>query len=145
MIGATLVMRFAGAAETALQQNCALEVVEKILLKLASALTILRVDAAAFLEQKSEPRPEAVPAAGKVDRPSDPTAQIRELQVLLESQNLAATDRFSALSRSLNEILGEARFDELREAVDDLDFPRAARLLRSAVTVRKRARAERAQ
>jgi hypothetical protein len=41
----------------------------------------------------------------------------------------------------LREILGEVRFGELRAAVDDLDFPRAARLLRETVSVRKRARA----
>jgi hypothetical protein len=56
------------------------------------------------------------------------------LQLLLESQNLAAADRFSTLSRSLREILGEVGFDELREAIDDLDFPHAARLLRDELS-----------
>jgi hypothetical protein len=116
--------------------------VEKILRQLASALTTLREDAAPLLEEEIETIPDATPAAGREDHPSDHAAQIRELQVLLESQNLAASDKFSALSRSLREIPG-VRFDELREAVDDLDFPRAARLLRETVSVKKRARTAR--
>jgi HPt (histidine-containing phosphotransfer) domain-containing protein len=145
MMGATHVMRLAGAAEAALQQDRAIEVVEKILLNLVAALTTLREGAALLLEQEIEPTLDATPTTGTPDRPSDAIAQFRELQLLLETQNLAATSRFSALSRSLREILDEVRFNEIREAIDDLDFPGAARLLRRAVNVKKRASAVRVQ
>jgi HPt (histidine-containing phosphotransfer) domain-containing protein len=141
IIGATHVIRFAGAAESALQQDRAIEVVEKTLQQLASALTTLRKDAAAVLDQEMEPTPEAAPSPGTADRQSDPTERIRALQALFESQDLSAIVRFSALSHSLTEILGEVRFAELREAVDHLAFPRAAQLLRETASVRKRARA----
>jgi signal transduction histidine kinase/HPt (histidine-containing phosphotransfer) domain-containing protein len=143
IIGATRVIRFAAAAELALQLDRPIEVVEKILLKLAAALTTLPEDAASLLEQGNEPTPNAKSAAGTGDHPADPSAQIRELQVLLEAQNLAAIDRFSALSPALREMLGDERFDSLREAVDNLDFPRAARTLRDVVSIKRGARAAR--
>jgi CheY-like chemotaxis protein len=145
LIGATRVMRLASAVETALQQDRAVEFVEKILGRLQSALTTLREDAAPLLEQEVESPPDVSPAAGTADQPRDPTAEIRELQALFESQDLEATVRFSALSRSLTELLDEAHFRELREAVDDLDFSRAARLLRDAAAVDKAAGAVRVQ
>jgi HPt (histidine-containing phosphotransfer) domain-containing protein len=143
IMGATRVIRLAGAAESALQQDRTIEVVERILRQLAAALATLGEDAASLLAEEIKPTSDETPAAGTGARPSGPTAQIRELQSLLESQNFAATDRFSALSRSLTEMLGEVRFNELCEAVDDLDFPRAARLLRETVSVKKRARTAR--
>jgi signal transduction histidine kinase/HPt (histidine-containing phosphotransfer) domain-containing protein len=137
LIGATRVMRLAGAVETALQQDRPIEFVEKIIRQLVAALTTLRADAAPLLEQEVELPPDAPPAAGTADQPRDPTAEIRELQGLFESQDLEATVRFSALSRSLSDLLDEAHFRELREAVDDLDFSHAARLLRDAAAVEK--------
>jgi HPt (histidine-containing phosphotransfer) domain-containing protein len=145
LIGATRVMRLAGAGETALQQDRAIEVVEKILGQLVSALTTLRQSAAPLLEQEVESAPNTPPAAGTADQPRDPNADLRELQALFESQDLAATVRFSALSRSLSELLDGVHFSELREAVDDLDFPRAARLLRDTVAVEKATIAVRVQ
>jgi HPt (histidine-containing phosphotransfer) domain-containing protein len=135
LIGATRVMRLAGAVETALQQDRAIEFVAKILVQLVLALTKLREDAAPLLEQEVESPPDVPPAAGTADQPRDPKAKIRELQALFESQDLEATVRFSALSRALSELLDEAHFKALREAVDDLDFSRAARLLRDAAAV----------
>jgi HPt (histidine-containing phosphotransfer) domain-containing protein len=132
LIGATRVMRLAGAVETALQQDRAIEFVEKILRQLVAALTTLRAGAAPLLAQAVELPPDALPAAGTADPPRDPTAEIRDLQALFESQDLEATVRFSALSRPLSELL-DVHFNELREAVDDLDFSRAGRLLRDAM------------
>ena len=59
-------------------------------------------------------------------------SDIDGLRALLESQNLAAVDRFGALSESLCRILHPTRFERLREAIDGLDFTRAAALLRDA-------------
>jgi signal transduction histidine kinase/HPt (histidine-containing phosphotransfer) domain-containing protein len=145
LIGATRVMRLAAAAETALQQDRAIEFVEKILGQLVSALTTLRESAAPLLGEEVESSPDASPAAGTADHPRDPKADMRELQALFESQDLAATVRYSTLSRSLSELLDEVHFNELREAVDDLDFPRAARLLRDTLAVEKATIAERVQ
>ncbi len=136
LIGATRVMRLAGAIETALLQDRAIEFVEKILRQLVAALKTLRDDAARLLEQEVELPPGVPPAAGTADHPRDPTAEIQELQALLESQDLEAVVLFGALSSSLSELLDEAHFRELREAVDDLDFSRAARLLRDGAAPR---------
>jgi PAS domain S-box-containing protein len=127
MIGASSVARFAGAAETALQNDRPADVVERILRQLAQALTTLREEARPLLGKSPET---AAAAAADID-PTD----IEELSVLLESQNLAAVDKFSSLSPSLHAMLDTARFERLRSAVDDLDFQLGAELLRKAVAV----------
>ena len=63
------------------------------------------------------------------------TADIHELHALLHSQNLAAIDKFSALSPSLSEALGAERFQQLSTAVDNLEFTRGADLLRETLVV----------
>jgi hypothetical protein len=60
------------------------------------------------------------------------TSEIDGLRALLEAQNLAAVDRFRALFKSLSLTLHATRFERLSEAIDNLDFPRAAELLRDA-------------
>jgi HPt (histidine-containing phosphotransfer) domain-containing protein len=127
MIGATAVARIAGAAETALQKDRPAEEVERILIQLALALTTLREEAQPWL---SKP-PETDPAAAAADIV---TADLEELSTLLETQNLAAVDKFSALSPALHQVLDAVRFERLRSAVDDLDFQLGAELLRKAVT-----------
>ena len=134
MIGATRVMRLAGAVEEALQQGRRVEIVERLLLQLASALTNLREETAPLLVPELQFTAGASPAPDTVAGPSDTTHLILELCTLLDAQNLAALDRFGALSRSLSERLDHVRFDELRVAVEDLDFPRAARLLRETAS-----------
>jgi PAS domain S-box-containing protein len=130
MIGANRIMRLAGAAETALLKDGSLDAIEKILQQLASALSTLREEAEPYLASPHaiEPTPEA---------PEDKalhieTSEIDGLRTLLESQNLAAVDRFCALSESLCLVLHATRFERLREAIDGLDFTRAAELLRDA-------------
>src|ERR1700730_15227047 len=132
MIGATRVMLFAGAAEEALQECRPVDIVEGILRQLSSALTTLREEAELLLAR--QPEPDADSGAGVANRPSIGTADIDELCALLESQNLAAVDKFGLLSLSLSETLSAARFDRLRDAIDDLDFQRGAELLREAAT-----------
>ena len=130
MIGATRVMRFAGAAEEALQECRPVAIVEGILRQLALALTILREEAELSLAR--QPEQDADTGAKAANAPKIGTADIDELCTLLESQNLAAVDKFGLLSVSLSEMLSAVRFDRLCVAIDDLDFQRGAELLREA-------------
>jgi PAS domain S-box-containing protein len=130
MIGATKVMRLAGAAEVALQECRPADIIEGILTQLASALTTLREEAKPFL---AAPEQHVDSNAGMVSRPSIGNADINDLCALLESQNLAAIDRFCVLSPSLSELVGAVRFDRLRDAIDNLDFHLGAELLREAL------------
>lgn len=61
------------------------------------------------------------------------TKEVVELCALLESQNLAAIDKFALLSVPLSEVLSSTRFNRLREAIDELEFQRASELLREAL------------
>ena len=65
---------------------------------------------------------------------------IDELCALLESQNLAALDKFGLLSASLSGRVGTVRFERLRDAVDNLDFQLGADLLRQATLLFVRSR-----
>jgi PAS domain S-box-containing protein len=130
MLGATRVMQLAGAAEEALQECRPVDIVEGILGQLSLALTTLREEAELLLER--QPERDADTGAKAANRPNIGTADIDELCALLESQNLAAIDKFGLLSLSLSEILSAARFERLRGAIDDLDFQRGAELLREA-------------
>jgi HPt (histidine-containing phosphotransfer) domain-containing protein len=132
MIGATRVMRLAGAAEAALQDSRPAEFVEGILRQLAMALTTLREEAECLLA-----RPEADAAAGAeaVQRPNIGNADIEELCALLECQNLAAIDKFDFISSSLSGLVGAVRFDRLRDAIDNLNFQLGAELLRETLLV----------
>jgi PAS domain S-box-containing protein len=130
MIGATEIMRLAGASEKALNQGRSVDAVEGLLRQLASALTTLSEEARLYLKQQVEwetrAGTEAVP-----HRYAD-TAQLNELCALFESQDLSALDKFKILSPSLSEVLGTLRFDHLRDAVENLDFQQGAQLLREA-------------
>jgi two-component system, sensor histidine kinase and response regulator len=128
MIGATNVMRYAGAVERALQDSRPPEAVEGILKKLAAALTTLRDEAKVL----SDEAPLKTASAGG-DSSNDPridTADLDELCSLLECQNLAALDKFALLSPGLAELLDAAQFERLRGAVENLDFQIGAELLR---------------
>jgi PAS domain S-box-containing protein len=130
MIGATKVMRLAGAAEAALQESRPVDIIEGILTQLASALTTLREEAEPFL---AEPERHADSSVGTASRPKIGNADIHELCALLECQNLAAIDKFGLLSPSLSELVGAVRFDRLRDAIDGLDFQLGAELLRETL------------
>jgi two-component system, sensor histidine kinase and response regulator len=130
MIGATRLMRLAGAVEKALADGRSNEVVERILKQLASALAMLRVEAlpslVAQLPLKVMVGPDitverAVGAAG-----------LDELRVLLDDHNLDAVEAFTVLAPHFKAALSATRFERLREAIDSLDFPLGAQLLREA-------------
>lgn len=130
MIGATHVARLAGAAERALRQTPPAATSEGILKKLAAALITLREEANSFLDSQSpqdtsgESAVMSSPVISRIDHD--------ELCELLDSQNLAAVDKFALLSPSLRRMLDAAHFKQLHDAVEDLDFRRGAELLREA-------------
>jgi PAS domain S-box-containing protein len=132
MIGATKVMRLAGAAEMALQEGRPADLVEGILAQLALALTTLREEAERLL---AKPEPIAIAGAELVQRPNIGNADIEELCELLECQNLAAIDKFGSLSPSLSDLVGAVRFDRLRDAIENLNFQLGAELLRETLLV----------
>ena len=136
MLGAIHVMRLAGAAEAALNASRPGNMIEGILKHLSVALTTLREEAEPILRQRPERAAGAEvcarDAAAVPYHPGDPHAQIDELCSLLDHQNLEAMDRFAALSPMLAGSIGHGCFEQLREAVEELDFKRGAVLLRNA-------------
>jgi CheY-like chemotaxis protein len=126
MIGATEIVRLAGAIEKAFQQGRPVDVVEGLLARLASALTTLREEATPYLKRQAEL--DATDSSPGGDSKAD-TAQLDVLCTLLERQDLAALDKFKSMSLSLSELLGALRFDRLRDAIDDLDFRQGLQLL----------------
>jgi CheY-like chemotaxis protein len=130
MIGATRIMRLAGAAEVALQDCRPPDLIEEILRQLAQALAALGEEAAIFLK---DPKPDA--NVKVTNRPNVGNADIDELCALLKCQNLAAIDKFCLLSPSLSELVGAARFERLRDAIENLNFQLGAELLRETLLV----------
>jgi len=126
MIGATRVMRLAGAVEKALHETRPTDAVEGILRQLALAFITLREEAEPLLQTPAESNQ---PAAGE-PTPSVAAADIEELRALLEAQNLAAVEKFALLSASLGDHLGPVRFARLQDAIEGLDFKLGAELLR---------------
>jgi hypothetical protein len=95
------------------------------------ALTSLREEADLMFKRDAERVAGA--ATEPANRQSIGAGDIDELCALLESQNLAAVDRFGLLSSSLSELVGAVRFDRLRDTIENLDFQLGAELLRQAV------------
>lgn len=126
MIGATEIVRLAGATEKALHQERPVEVVEGLLARLASALTTLREEAASYVKRQAEFDTTGSKAGSGSEAD---TAQLDELCALLERQDLAALEKFQSLSPALSELLGALRFDRLRDAIDNLDFRQSLQLL----------------
>jgi HPt (histidine-containing phosphotransfer) domain-containing protein len=131
MVGANRVMQLAGAAEEALEGSHSLEVIQGILTQLAIALAALREESAALPE--IQPEQAAGTRQSGANSHSLGTEEIAELSSLLESQNLAAIEKFHLLSMPLSEMLSAARFERLHTAIDELEFERAAELLRDAL------------
>jgi CheY-like chemotaxis protein len=127
MIGATRVMRLAGAVETAVREDRPADLVARLMRQLAAALASLREEAGRLF-----PSPAALSGFGQVSARRIASSDIEELCQLLECQDLAALDRFDALSQAWGEWLGEGRFGLIREAIDSLDLHSGAKLLREA-------------
>jgi nitrogen fixation negative regulator NifL len=130
MIGATGLMRLAGAVEKALIDGRSSDVVRRILKQLASALMMLRVEASPLLVAQP-PLKEIVGPDSTVDRAVGAT-ELDELCALLDDHNLYAVDAFIVLAPHFKAALSATRFERLREAIDSLDFPLGAQLLREA-------------
>jgi CheY-like chemotaxis protein/HPt (histidine-containing phosphotransfer) domain-containing protein len=130
MIGATNLARLAGAAETALQHA---RPVDGILSKLAAALITLREEAQPLLERQSGRTVKR--GTTRHDHPTIGHADLQEFYTLIESQNLAALDKFTALSPFLMEFLDAAHYDRLSDALGNLDFRLGGELLRGVLSV----------
>jgi PAS domain S-box-containing protein len=128
MIGATDIMRLSGATEKALNQGRSVDAVEGLLRQLAAALTTLSEEARSY--SKHQVQWEASAGTKAVIHSDAGTAELDELCALLDSQNLAALDKFNLISPSLGETVGALRFDRLRNAIENLDFHQGAQLLR---------------
>ena len=137
LLGATKVMRLAAALEAALNGSRPVEVIDGILKQLAESLTTLRDEAQPMLRRASdgEGRTGAIRSRDATGLPAESISareQIDELCALLDHQNLAALDKFAALSTTLPGLIGDVCFERLREAVEDLDFKGSVELLREA-------------
>jgi CheY-like chemotaxis protein/HPt (histidine-containing phosphotransfer) domain-containing protein len=130
MIGATRVMRLAGAVEVALKEGRSVEILEEVRGQLASALGLLSVEAELYLATAV---PSSASDARTADRPAVGRADVDRLCLLLESQNIEASDRFSALLPALSEMMDAATCERLKEAIDNLDFELGAGLLRKTL------------
>ena len=91
----------------------------------------MRDEAQFWLARQAER--EALSDAKGVPCPTIRTDGLDELYALLNARNLAASDKFNLLSASLNELLGAVRFDRLGDAMNNLDFPLGAQLLRQGM------------
>lgn len=128
IVGATGVARCAGAAMIALEKSRPDKIVEKALWRLAAALTTLREDVARWTEAEAQ---QVAVDDGRLPDPGEiKSSDIDELRALLESQNLAAIDKFGVLSQRLSALMDAARFESLRDAVNCLEFQLGADLLR---------------
>jgi PAS domain S-box-containing protein len=132
LIGAIRIMRIAAAVEAALEQGRPLEVLQPLLGRLTSTYSEMRDEAEIWLAEQTEREALSAKPAPRTDVG---TADIEELYALLDSRNLAALDKFNLLSPSLSELLGAVRFDRLRDAIDNLDFPLGAQLMRESAAL----------
>ncbi len=126
LIGANRVMRIAGEVETALEEGRCIDM-GSMLGQLTSAFSEMRDEALYWLAKQAE---RENLSGDKAAARHIASADIAELQALLDSRNLAALDKFSSLSPALGELLGPALHEQLRDALDNLDFVQGAQLLR---------------
>jgi hypothetical protein len=115
----------------ALEQGRSIDIVGPILGQLTSTFSEMRAETQFWLARQGER--EALCEAKGVPRPTIRTDGLDELYTHLDARNLAASDKFNLLSASLNELLGAVRFDRLGDAMDNLDFPLGAQLLRQGM------------
>jgi HPt (histidine-containing phosphotransfer) domain-containing protein len=131
MIGATQLMDLCGAAEKALKEDCPDAEVLYLFAQVSTAYAALSKEADHWLRESGLPLP-------KVDEPrntgaSTDIAELHELRALLEHGDLACVDRFSRISGSLSQFLDAEHLDGLQRAMDDVEFPRAAKCIREGL------------
>jgi CheY-like chemotaxis protein len=128
IIGASSVVQWAGAAMIALERGRPAKIVNETLVQLAAALSTLGEEAERWMRTGAQPDPGEdgrLPGLGVIK-----SSDIDELRELLEAQNLAAIDKFGALSQRLSTLMDAARFESLRDAVNSLEFQTGANLIR---------------
>lgn len=125
LLGALTIFRLAGNAELALRPGDQLQgQLGDALRALARAVTTLRAASEPVLRQAS------TALATRSSRPAAlGSSELRELSELLHNQDLSAVERFQALAPALRDAWGEGRFEELRQAIEALDFRDATTML----------------
>jgi hypothetical protein len=116
--------RCAGAAEQALIEGLD---AGPALQATAQALAQLRAAAQAPLAEQRAAAASAPP--GGAEPIALAQSDLEGLAALLRQQDMAALERFEQLSPALRQVLGDASFGRLSEAVQTLDFAAALALL----------------
>lgn len=133
LLGAREVHRLAGEAENALRAGAQPAAVHPTLLALKQGLQDLEQAARPVLllheraEQDALLREEAAPSPVAVAAPT--AADLAQWLDLLRQQDLSAGPRFQELAPALEALWGRAPLRLVREAVQDLDFSGALRLI----------------
>jgi PAS domain S-box-containing protein len=129
MLGAKEVRRCAGSVESALQEQRPPATIEQLLQQLAAALHTLGEQTRSLLQEPGSPVEPTPPAPA----PEACAGELDELCFLLETQNLEALDKFSAMAPSLSAMLGARPLEAMRAAIQNLEFAAGAQLLRTAM------------
>ena len=124
LLGARELQRCAGAAEQALIEGLD---AGPALQATAQALAQLRAAAQAPLAEQRAAAASAPP--GGAEPIALAQSDLEGLAALLRQQDMAALERFEQLSPALRQVLGDASFGRLSEAVQTLDFAAALALL----------------
>ncbi|MEI6415292.1 MAG: hypothetical protein WCP34_13670, partial [Pseudomonadota bacterium] len=122
-LGATEVHQYAGTLERELRagQPPASQAA------LDQALGIALATVARLSFPSGDSRPESLNAMGEA------VADLADLQRLLAKQDAAAIDRFAALREPLASRMDAESFGHLAQAIDDLDFRGALKILNEAL------------
>jgi HPt (histidine-containing phosphotransfer) domain-containing protein len=131
MLGARTIQQLAAAAEAACLVGDADRAAD-LAAEVSAHLQRLRRSAAPALAQLRTVLEAATPSASSAPAPQD----FPDLVNLLRQQNLAATDRFSALTSQLQRLLAKRSFDLLYMHMQDLEFSDAADILEASLQAR---------
>lgn len=121
LLGAMELHRLAGEAEAHCREK-RLSALRDSLERLADALGELNASAGGILAAP-EPAPDAAPA------PATDAATIARIRQLLASNDLEAVTLIKYEAAGLRSLIGHARYASLQDAVEELDFGKAAGLL----------------
>ena len=132
MLGATVVHRLAGDAETACRAGDA-DLAAGHAVQLTEQLRRLKASCAAFLAEAVAP---AHPLPSASEGGVEPQA-VEQLIELLRKQNLSATTQFVALAPDLANLTGARGYELLCDHMENLQFGAAAELLAEACRHRR--------